>query len=229
MSCSGGAGIPRRVAAHRNRLAAQRIRRQLQQPADRRVGTVGADHDPALEIRARVRRRPGSTVSVRIRRCMRIAPRAVAASTSRASNTSRGMQYAASRGSATISRPSGLRSRSRPTGSKSGRGVGHSERFQHVQRLRRNSVAARLVSRKGGGIDERNPRPRVGLQRGKRGRTPGRAGADDDEVVPTRAPSWPMWAGWPGRSGVAHSLSLPSLAAAWRLPGRQSVASSERV
>ena len=53
-----------------------------------------------------------------MRRLNSTAPRATAAFTSRSSKTSRGMQYAGSFGSATTSRPSGLRSRSRPTGVK---------------------------------------------------------------------------------------------------------------
>ena len=112
-------------------------------------------------------------------------PRVTAASTSRASKTSRGMQYADSRGSAITSRPSGLRRLQPPDRHEAVRGIGDAERREFVRapggRCRRRTSCH-------GGNRTRRPARRghagSGLQRGQGGGAPGRSGADDDEVEP---------------------------------------------
>ena len=154
------------------------------------------------------------------------APAATAASTSRASSTVRGTTTSGRRSVVATSWPPGATSRSRRTGTRSASRSGDAEPGQLVQRVRRHAVAAALVAREVGAVQQQHPRARPGAQRRQRGGRAGRSRADDDEVPrlrgPRGQPAPPAGPSQPGRrrgSGRLAGMSRPRVLSGIRPTG----------
>ena len=125
-----------------------------------RVGAVGADHDPARAPRRRARPgrrapRPGAPGAARS-----TAPAATARSTRRASKTARGTTCTSRRiGPATRASPRAS-SRSR-SGVQPSTDVGGADLGERVEHVRRDAVAAALVAREVGAVEQQHPQRRV--------------------------------------------------------------------